>query len=237
MECIIIDDEKTSRIIINQLCESLDSLEIKAEFSNAIDAIKYLNKYEVDLVFLDIHMPGFNGFDFLQTLKTSPKIILTTSDTNYALKAFEYDNIVDYLVKPITQDRFTKAVLKAEALSDSIKSDELSVQSKLNSGDDELFVNINGRLVKLRFDEIILVEAKGDYILIKTDNENFTIHSTMKKIEEKLPVNSFLKVHRSFVINTSKIIDIENNSVLIGKNVVPVSRSNRSELMKRLNLL
>ncbi|AUC82558.1 LytTR family DNA-binding domain-containing protein [Lacinutrix sp. Bg11-31] len=237
MNCIIIDDEATARMIITQLCSKLPSLNVLEEFPNAMQAIKYLNQNEVDLIFLDIHMPDFTGFDFIETLKNPPKIILTTSDPNFAIQAFEYDCIVDYLVKPITQERFDKAIQKAE--SKQIKpSQTVSKGEKVEatSGND-LYVNIDRRLIKIDIPSIYLVEAKGDYIQVKTEDKNYTVHSTLKKIEDKLPDSLFLKVHRSYIINIKKIIDIEDNSVLIKKDVIPVSRSNRPELMKRLNLL
>ncbi|QRM88836.1 response regulator [Lacinutrix sp. WUR7] len=237
MNCIVIDDEATARMIISQLCSNVPSLNVLEEFPNAMQAIKYLNQNEVDLIFLDIHMPDFTGFDFIETLKNPPKIILTTSDPNFAIQAFEYDCIVDYLVKPITQERFNKAIGKAEAK----QSKPVAIQSKTEkveatSGND-LYVNIDRRLIKIDIPSIYLVEAKGDYIQVKTEDKNYTVHSTLKKIEDKLPDDLFLKVHRSYIINIQKIIDIEDNSVLIKKDVIPVSRSNRPELMKRLNLL
>ncbi|MDH3381658.1 MAG: LytTR family DNA-binding domain-containing protein [Flavobacteriaceae bacterium] len=233
MRSVIIDDEEMARSIIEQLISKNKDLSLVDIFSNTIDAIKYLNQNTIDLIFLDIHMPTFTGFELLQTLKKQPKVILTTSDKNLALEAFEYDCIVDYLVKPVTQERFDKAVQKAMLFAQTNK-----MEKKANDNEvvNELYVNIDRRLVKINFATIILIEAKGDYILIKTDTKNYTVNSTMKKIEEKLP-EMFLKVHRSFIINTTKIIDIEDNSVLIGNNVIPVSRSNRPELMKRLNLL
>jgi two-component system response regulator LytT len=234
MKSIIIDDEQMARAIVNQLISMNNQVELIDSFPSAIEAIKYLNQNSVDLIFLDIHMPAFSGFDLLQTLKNPPKVILTTSDKNFAIEAFEYDCIVDYLVKPITQERFNKAIQKATNFSklpkENAKSQEVEVVK-------ELYVNIDRRLIKLNFETINVVEAKGDYILIKTETKNYTVHSTMKKIQEKLPEDLFLKVHRSFIINTKKIIDIEDNSVLIGNNVIPVSRSNRPELMQRLNLL
>ncbi|MHA7056314.1 LytR/AlgR family response regulator transcription factor [Aquimarina sp. M1] len=238
MNCIIIDDEETARVIIEQLCSQVDGIEILDQFPNAIQAIKYLNQNEVDLIFLDIHMPDFTGFDFIQTLKNPPKIILTTSDKNFALEAFEYDCIVDYMVKPVTIPRFLKAIQKAQnsPLKSNVKK-EISTKDAKIKGDNDLYINIDRRLIKLDISSIYLIEAKGDYITVKTDNKNYVVHSTMKKIEEKLPDDMFLKVHRSYIINTKKIIDIEDNSVLIAKDVIPVSRSNRPELMRRLNLL
>ncbi len=235
MKCIIVDDEKLAREIIKALCKEFKNLEIVDDFSNAIQAIKFLNENAIDLIFLDIHMPDFSGLDFIKSLKNPPKIILTTSDPNFALQAFEYDFIVDYLLKPVEQSRFEKAILKAEKKRIEPVSSSKSSETKDISND--FYVNINRRLIKIDLPSIYLVEAKGDYILIKTDDKNYTVHSTLKKIEEKLPESLFLKVHRSYIINIKKIIDIEDNSVLIKKDVIPISRSKRPELMKRLNLL
>ncbi|MEO1030380.1 MAG: LytTR family DNA-binding domain-containing protein [Bacteroidota bacterium] len=237
MNCIIIDDEATARAIIGQLCSNVPSLTVLEEFPNAIQAIKYLNQNAVDLIFLDIHMPDFTGFDFIETIKNPPKIVLTTSDANFAIQAFEYDCIVDYLVKPITLERFQKAILKAESSPVNASPSSGSSESVETTSGNDLYVNIDRRLIKIDIPSIYLVEAKGDYILIKTEDKNYTVHSTLKKIEEKLPDSLFLKIHRSYIINVQKIIDIEDNSVLIKKDVIPVSRSNRPELMKRLNLL
>ncbi|HBT08444.1 MULTISPECIES: LytR/AlgR family response regulator transcription factor [Leeuwenhoekiella] len=239
MNCIIIDDEALARSIIRNHCEKSTDVEVVAQFENAISAIKYLNQNEVDLIFLDIHMPDFTGFDFIQTLKSPPKIILTTSDRNFAIEAFEYDCIVDYLVKPVGFPRFLKAIQKAQQFSLTSKEPAVpaaATEAKQEEGKD-LYINIDRRLIKIDFDSILIIEAKGDYILIKTEGKNYTVHSTLKKIEEKLPESKFLKIHRSYVINFHKIIDIEDNSVLIAKDVIPISRSNRPILMKRLNLL
>lgn len=232
MDCIIIDDDATARLITKQLCLKSEQINVLEEFSSAIDAIKYLNTSHVDLVYLDIHMPTFSGFDFIQTLKNPPKIILTTSDKNLALEAFEYKSVVDYLVKPITKERFNKSLEKLDSLSTLEKN-----TSKQKNTSDFIYVNVDRRLVKVNIPSIYLIEAKGDYINIKTDEKNYIVHSTLKKIEDKLPSDSFFKVHRSFIINIKEIIDIEDNTVLIKKDVVPVSRSNKSELMKKLNLL
>jgi DNA-binding LytR/AlgR family response regulator len=238
MRCISIDDEEIARVIIEKLITNNKNLNLVASFSNPIEALKYLNQHSVDLIFLDIHMPSFTGFDLLQTLKDPPKVILTTSDTTFGSEAFKYNCIVDYLEKPITQVRLDKAVEKTQLFSDSnITTQDLPAIPAKDDSNSELYVNIYKRLVKINFDSINLIEAKGDYILIKTDKEDYTVHSTMKKVADKLPETLFLKVHRSFIINIKKIIDIEDGSLLIGKNVIPVSRSSKPELMKRLNLL
>lgn len=238
MKCIIIDDEAAARAIVAQLCSKIPTLDIIEVFENAIDAIKFLNQQDIDLVFLDIHMPGFSGVDFVQTLKNPPKIVMTTSDTEFAIAAYEYEAIVDYLVKPITQERFEKCIQKVKntiVVPRQRTTNTTEDQSKSNGED--LYINIDRRLIKLKLEDISVVEAKGDYIEIKTTKEEYRVHTTLKKIKEKLPDNTFLQIHRSYVINFTKIIDIEDNSVLIEKNVIPISRSNRPELMRRLNLL
>lgn len=232
MNCIIIDDEATAVAIISQLCSNEVSLNVLVEFPNAIQAIKYLNQNKVDLIFLDIHMPDFTGFDFIDTLKNPPKIILTTSDSQFAIEAFEYDFIVDYLLKPMESTRFQKAILKAE--KQDTTSDEIKLDLEIKN---DFYVNIDRRLIKIHLESICIVEAKGDYIHIKTEERNYVVHSTLKKIEEKLPDSLFLKVHRSYIINLKKIVDIEDNTVVIKRDVIPVSRSKRPELMKRLDLL
>lgn len=236
MNSIIIDDEKLARSIIKALCNEKEAINVVGEFPNALQAIKYLNENKVDLIFLDIHMPDFTGFDFVKTLKNPPQIILTTSDPQFAIEAFQYDCIVDYLLKPITAERFDKAIEKSLNKKDlEVKSTQTTTAVPEHSND--FYVNIDRRLIKIDLPSIYLIEAKGDYINIKTEGKDYVVHSTLKKIEEKLPDSLFLKVHRSYIINVKKIIDIEDNSVLIKKNVIPVSRSKRPELMKRLDLL
>ncbi|MDB2385505.1 LytTR family DNA-binding domain-containing protein [Polaribacter sp.] len=237
MNCIIVDDDASARLIIRKLCEATSSIIVKEEFSSAIDAIKFLNSHTIDLILLDIHMPGFSGFDFIKTLKNSPKIILTTSDKNFALEAFEYSSVVDYLVKPIKKDRFKKSIEKLLALSDATKIEPNEKETTSNKNTAYIFVSVDRRLVKIHVPEILYIEAKGDYISIKTNDKNFIVHSTLKNIQDKLPTDVFLKIHRSYVINITEIIDIEDNSVLIRKTLIPISRANKSELMKRLNLL
>ncbi|SFR31359.1 DNA-binding response regulator, LytR/AlgR family [Robiginitalea myxolifaciens] len=236
MNCIIIDDEAAARAIIAQLCSEVPDLDIIEQFDNAIDGIKFLNQQTIDVIFLDIHMPGFTGIDFVETLKNPPKIVMTTSDTEFAIASYEYEAIVDYLVKPITRERFEKCIQKVQNSLTAQPTQAANGEGGNTVGED-LYINIDRRLIKLKYDEILLIEAKGDYINIKTENQEYLVHTTLKKIHAKLPEELFLQIHRSYIINFSKIIDIEDNSVLIAKNVVPISRSNRPELMRRLNLL
>ena len=238
MKCIIVDDEATARIIMEEVCGNFPELEMVAQFPNAIEALKFLGKNEIEVIFLDIHMPFLNGMDFIQTLKNPPKIVLTSSDREFAIEAFEYDFIVDYLVKPITHERFEKTIERLKsAMNPSANEDDMTSYSIEKQQDEDLYINIDRRLIKLKMGEILLIEAKGDYINIITLDKTYRVHSTLKKIKEKLPESLFLQIHRSFIINFTKIIDIQDNSVLIERNVIPISRSQRPQLMQRLNLL
>lgn len=243
MNCIVIDDEKMSRTILKTLCAEFKDLTIVKEFSNSMEAFKFLHSNEIDLIFLDIHMPGFTGLDFIKTLKNPPKVIFTSGDPKFAIDAFEFSFIVDYILKPVTAVRFEKAIKKAKKLI-YLESLEKQKDTTTNSSQQEedytndFYVNIDRRLVKIDLPTICYVQAKGDYIFVKTDDNEYEVHASLKKIEQKLPTSLFLKVHRSYIINVKKIIDIEDNSVLINKDVIiPVSRSNRPDLMKRLDLL
>lgn len=232
MKCIIIDDEQMSREILSIMISNTIGLHLVDQFSNAIDALKYLNQNEVDLIFLDIHMPNFSGFDFIQTIKNPPKVILVTTDKNFAIDAFNYDCIADYLVKPIENNRFISAIKRINAKSKDAKPLEtVGLSTK------EIYVNIDKRLIKIDLLSINNIQANGDYIIIKTEGQNYVVHTTLKKIEQKLPKPLFLKIHRSHIINVNKIIDIQDNSVLISKEVIPISKKNKEELMRHLNLL
>ncbi|AJR04085.1 LytR/AlgR family response regulator transcription factor [Siansivirga zeaxanthinifaciens] len=246
MNCIIIDDEATARTILNQLCLGIENVNVIAEFENVVSAIKFLKdeKYQIDLVLLDINMPDFTGFDFINTLensdlksnlKSSPKIILTTSDKNFAIESYEYDSVIDYLLKPVLPLRFIKAIKKLKATNSETKNDLLN--NNVQSKDNQLYINIDKRLIKIDVSNINYISAKGDYIVINTDKANYIVHSNLKKIYTKLSQIDFFRVHRSYIININKIIGIEENTVLINKQLIPISRTSKSELMNRINLL
>ncbi|MFV0237625.1 MAG: LytR/AlgR family response regulator transcription factor [Flavobacteriales bacterium] len=228
MKVIIIDDDITSRLILKKLCSKIDDVEVIGEYENPLEAIHILDKNKADLIFLDIHMPELSGIDFLKISKSLPYTILITSDPNFALEAYEY-NVTDYLLKPINTVRFLKAIEKVKSLTASLDNEK--------SGLEEIYINVDRRLVRLMINEINIVEAKGDYIMIRTNDKNYIVHSTMKNIEKKLPGHTFVKVHRSYIINKDRIVDIKDNSVLINKAVIPISRSNKETLMKSLNMI
>jgi len=235
MKCIIIDDEKLSRVSLEKLCSKVSDLEVIANYESALEAIEQIkDTSDIDLIFLDIHMPELNGFDFLKTLKNPPRVIFTTSDQSRALEAFEVE-AVDYLIKPVTLPRLLSAVQRINRQEVSIFNEEKTDQVEY---EDEIFVHTDKRLVRIPIEEICVVEAKGDYILIKLDDQKMhVVRSTLKSIEGRLSPKKFIKVHRSYIVNQSKIVDIEDSSILVKNEIVPISRSLRSEVIDRLNLL
>ncbi|MFC2136761.1 LytR/AlgR family response regulator transcription factor [Bacteroidota bacterium] len=233
MNCVIIDDDQMSRRIIEEYVRKTDFLALKYSFSNAVDAINNIsNDDPVDIVFLDIEMPEMSGIDFLNTLSSPCQIVIISSKEKYALEAFEY-NVTDYLLKPILYSRFYKAVEKATSRYEKTR--------EIKEGDNEIFIKKNAKLVRVRYDEIIWIEALENYVVITTYNDKYTIHFTMKAIESKLPSNIFLRVHRSYIVNKSKIIIIEDNSVGIeyedDTKYIPIGKSYRDKLLGDINVI
>jgi len=236
MNCIIIDDDLFIREIIKKQLKSQPNISVIGDFSDPLFAIKCVNENKIDFIILDIHMPNFNGFDFINSMKNPIPIILITSDKEFAIKAFEYDNVIDYLLKPIETERLLKSVEKVVKLILIFDKNTSGKIVPINEPD-ELYVGVGKKLVKLRFSSIFLIEANGDYITIHADDTKHIVHSTMKKIEDKLPQSMFFKVHRSFIVNLTKLIDIEDNTILIKDKIIPISRLKKQELIEKLNLL
>lgn len=229
MNCIIIDDDGMSRSAVTHLVAQIPYLNLVGVGSTPKEAFALLEQHKIDLMLLDIEMPDMTGLDLIKSLKNPPYIILITSKKDYALEAFEY-NVVDYLLKPITLDRFFKAIARTKELLDS------SPNSTEHST--SFFVKNNGTLVKINTKDILWIEALGDYITINTaDNKKYTIHSTMKMVENKLAADKFIRVHRSFIIAKEHISSIDDNVVVIGKQLIPVGAVYRENLTKHLNLL
>ncbi|HYW95896.1 MAG TPA: LytTR family DNA-binding domain-containing protein [Bacteroidales bacterium] len=233
MNCIIIDDDKLSRRILEEFIKKTEGLVLRYSFSDAVEAINVMKKDDdIQLIFLDIEMPEMSGIDFLNSLKNPPQIIIFSSKGKYAIDAFEYD-VTDYLLKPVTYSRFYKAVDKAFARFERNKMDVL--------GKDEIFIKKNSTLVRLKYEDILWVEALENYVIFNTFKEKYTIHFTMKAIEQKLPSTKFTRVHRSYIVNTSTIEVIEDNSVIIktddGAKNIPIGKSYKEKLMKDINLI
>ncbi|GAB4298724.1 MAG: LytTR family DNA-binding domain-containing protein [Marinilabiliales bacterium] len=240
MNCIIIDDDKLSRKVIQEYVERTDLLNLLAVFESAVDAINSIPKIkeEIDLIFLDVEMPDMTGMEFLKNLDNYPQIIIVSAKEQYALEAFEYD-VTDYLLKPVSYARFYKAIGKALARKEETFGFK-SVPVKEDTND-EIFIKKNSTFVRLKYDDILFVEALENYIIVNTFTEKYTIHFTMKLIEKKLPAKKFKRVHRSYIVNINKIVGIEDNSIIIetktGEKLIPIGKSYKDDLMNELNII
>jgi DNA-binding LytR/AlgR family response regulator len=231
MKCLIVDDNKLARMALKQLVTQVQSLELVAECSNAMEAYNYLNSIPIDLLFLDIEMPEMSGIDLIKKLGNKrPLIIFTTAKKDYAAEAFEL-NVVDYLVKPITQPRLVQAVEKANETIESSK-EEVKVEEQ-----GFVFVKDNGVLKRISIDDIMFLEAMGDYVKVHTSQKFHVVHATLKSIEEKVPASKFVRVHRSYIVAINKIDFIQEGTITIGKTTIPVADTHKANLNKRLNLL
>jgi len=233
MNCIIVDDDKLSCKILEGYVVKSTSLNLIGSFSDSVEARNILTKrHDIDLIILDILMPEMNGFDFIVSLDFPPNIIIVSSAEEYAIKAFDF-NVVDYLLKPITYGRFCKAIDKTVRY--------FSRKESINSGDEEIFIKKGSSLVKLKLRDIIFIEALENYVTLTTSDDKFTIHFTMKAIENQLPSGVFIRVHRSFIINKSMIQAIKENTLdlNVGGLVksIPVGKSFRDSLLNDINVM
>lgn len=235
MNCIIIDDDKLSIKIIEEFVGRTEGLHLVGSFSSAVEAMNSLNQPDaekVDLIFLDIEMPEMSGIEFLESLDIIPQVIIYSSQEKYALESYEYD-VTDYLLKPVQFGRFIKAVNRAR---ERYEKKESPVKEST-----EIFIKNNGSLVRIKYDDILWIEALENYVVLNTFSEKYTIHFTMKAIADKMPSDRFMRIHRSFIVNFSKIKVIEDNSVVIktdsGTKVIPIGKSYRDKLMNDINLI
>jgi len=231
MKCLIVDDNKMARLALKQLVSQVQSLELVAECSDAMEAFSSLNSNHVDLLLLDIEMPDMTGLELLKKLGNKrPLIIFTTAKKDYAVEAFEL-NVVDYLVKPITLPRLMQAIDKAAEARESDR-EEVKVEEQ-----GFVFVKDNGVLKRISIDDILYLEAMGDYVKVHTPQKFHVVHATLKSIEEKLPASKFVRVHRSYIVAINKIDYIQEGTISIGKMSIPVADTHKANLNRRLNLL
>ena len=229
MNCIIVDDDDLTRIEVEQLVKQTPFLNLLSSYASAKEALDFSINNKPDLIFLDIMMPEMNGLDFIQFIhEQNPLIILMTVEKDYAVEAFNY-NVTDFLVKPISQERFIKAVAKAKSHIDHSKHE--AVANKF------IFAKVNSELIKINTDEILYIEATGNYISIHTSSGRHVVHTTLKSALEKVSEKDFIRVHQSYIVRIDKISHIEGNTLIIGKTLIPLSRSYKDTLMSRLNLI
>ena len=230
LSTIIVEEEEMAMTHIQRLCSKTDDLEVVDHFTSGFDAMKFLKSNpEIDLILLDVEMPDFSGLDLLKILNDPPQIIFTTAKNEYAVDAFEYQ-ATDFLTKPIQMPRFLQAVDRAKQLAET----RFSAANDL----EQIFIRVDGRYIKLDLNEILYVETLGDYVTFVTESgEKLIVHSTLKNIDEKLKSEKFIKVHRSFIINVTKIVDIEEYNLVIEDKVIPISRTLKPVLMKKIQTI
>lgn len=216
LKCVIIEDEPLATDKLKGFIEKLPLLEFVGNFDNALDAISFIKENQIDLIFLDIQMKGFNGIQFLETIKQKPYVIITSAYDQYALKCYEF-NVDDYLLKPYSFERFVKSVDRiAESKAEQLKE-------KNNTGKDSIFVNTEYRLERIELKKILYIEGMKDYLKIVTSEKNILTLQNFKGIQEILPSDEFVRTHKSFIVALNKIESVERNRIKIGKALIPVS--------------
>ena len=231
INCIIIDDEPLSRKGLKEYIADIDFLNLLSEFDNPLPATALIGSGEVQLLFLDIQMPKITGLDFFKTLKEPPPVIFTTAYPQYALDGFEV-NALDYLVKPISFDRFLKAAMKAKEFYEVRQKNYTETTPGIAA--EYFFIKADNKLVKILFEDILFVEALQNYVTIHTTTKKFISYLTFKSVEDYLPADRFLKVHKSFIIAAAKVDSIDGNEIRMDQHRIPISRSLKDEVTDKL---
>lgn len=225
MNCIIIDDEPLAIKVIEKYLEYVPDFNCVQTFSNPLQALEFLNQNEVDLLFLDINMPDLTGLSLLKLLKNSPAVIFTTAYAKYAVESYEYEAL-DYLLKPFGLGRFLQAIEKARQKANPPST----------SAEQVLIVRADRKIYRLQLQDILFLEAYGDYVKIYTDDKLLVPKISLQQLEEELPMSQFIRTHRTFIVNKSKVAFVEGNLLGIGEHQIPVSRSLKNEVLNALGL-
>lgn len=225
--CIAIDDEPIALGIVVSYIKKIPYLELLAEFDNPIDASEYIQKHKVQLIFLDINMPDLSGVEFARTLDKSSKVIFTTAHDKYAVEGFQL-HALDYLLKPISYAVFANSVKHAKEYFDLLESKQAELP--VNTDDNYLFVKADYQIHRIEFSDILYFEGLKDYVKLYIEGslKSIVFHSTMKSLEEKLPLDKFMRVHRSFIVSLNKIKTIERDRIIFGDKRIPISKQYKS---------
>jgi two-component system LytT family response regulator len=229
INCVVADDEPLARKGIENFVKEIPFLNMVASCSNPISVMELLSKEKIDLIFLDVQMPKMTGIEFLRTVKNPPLTIITTAFPNYALEGFELD-VMDYLIKPISFDRFIKAVNKAKEYFDILEQSTSSAKVEI----DYFFIKCEKNFEKVFLNEIMFVEAMQNYVMIHTDKKRLITYVTLKTVEEYLPQAQFIKVSKSFIVPIQKIDSISGNEIKIGTHSIPIGRTIKEEVLNTL---
>lgn len=230
LDCVIIEDLKVAADYLVKCCEKSGRLTVKGHFPDVASALKFLDKNTVDLLFLDVEMPGATGFELLDRIAYQPKVILTTSKEKYAYNAFQY-HVTDFLKKPFTYARFTEAL---EKINDNFQP---VPQRADNNNPAHIFIKTDGKLIRLNNEDILFIESMGDYVKFVTRDKKYVTHNSMSSLEEKISKDCFIRVHRSYIVNVQKIDDIRENDVRINGIEIPISKNLKAEVLKRITII
>jgi DNA-binding LytR/AlgR family response regulator len=225
-KCIIVDDEVLARQVIQNHLQKVNGFQVMAMCNNAAEAAAALKMYEIDLVFLDIQLPGITGLNFLRTLTDPPLVILTTAYAEYALESYEF-SVIDYLLKPISFERFSKAINK---VVDGKLYTGLAVE-KESASSERIFIKSGNKFFRVNFQEIIYIEAMKDYLKIHTADYKLVTHQTMTEMERILPAGQFIRVHKSFIVAVAHMKSVYGNSIETGKHTIPIGLSYKAGVM------
>ncbi len=234
LTCYIVDDEPLAEEILKQYVAKVPFLELKGSFGGAIEASAHIEKDKPDVLFLDINMPDLDGLSFIPMLNARPNIILTTAYDQYALKAFDLE-VFDYLLKPIPFERFYKSVLRLNQSQNSIQPSPSLVERPDSSTEKaHLFLKVGHRIQKVAIKEILFVQGMKDYLQIHTSKEKIMTLMNFASLEELLPSNNFVRVHKSYLVAIDKIDHIEKNRIWIGDQIIPISETYGEQFYKLL---
>lgn len=231
IQCLIVDDERVAREILEDFLIKIDTINLVASCSNALDAFRIINTHKIDLIFLDINMPEISGLSFAKSINKNTRVIFTTAYREYAVEGFDLQ-AVDYLLKPISFERLLQAINKFtdENIQIGIEKNHEIVEEK----SDFIFVRSDRKMVKINFSEIKYIESLSDYIKIYLGTKTVVTRETITNIEAKLPGNEFVRVHRSFIVSLPKVESFTNETIEIGEKEIPISRSYKKEVLERL---
>ena len=226
LKCIIIEDEVLAQDVIKSHLERVGTLELAGVYRNAPEAVAALKTGDIDIMFLDIRLPGMSGLQFLRGLKDPPLVVLTTAYSEYALESYEF-NVIDYLLKPISFERFSKAVNK---ILDGRLFTAAAKEAYLYS-DDHIFVRSNSKFFRVNFSEILYIQGMRDYLKIYTPDYALVTHQTMNDLEKTLPTRHFIRVHKSYIIALKHIRSIYGNTIELGKATIPIGINYKESVM------
>lgn len=231
LKCLIVDDEPPAHKVLENYIGKLHSLTLVGNCYNAIEALNFLHENTVDILFLDINMPELSGLEMLKTLSNPPIVILTTAYSEYALESYEF-GVTDYLMKPIRFDRFLKSVNRVLEIKADTSTSTAAVEKTVAPKETSFFIKVDGVQRKVRFDDILYIESKGNFVRLHLPDSRLMTADTLSNIEQKLSPYGFLRVHKSFVINLEKVTGLEGNRLLIDDMKIPVGNSYKQGVLK-----